>query len=222
MNNRRALILDFDGVLVDSEPIHFASWNQAFTEILGLRVVGGHTQLVGLALEEIYQLWLRANTGAPIELTPELRTQLLARKTELFFAIGAERLTPMPGSLDLIHTAQAQGWYVAVVSRSLRLRLHRTLELMRMPALFDLVLGSEYAVDPQSGRKDHARAAAMFGIDPARCVAVEDSASGIADAVAAGIGGVIGLTTSLEVTVLQAAGAHEVVDSLAAIRLEET
>ena len=56
------------------------------------------------------------------------------------------------------------------MSRSLRMRLHRTLDIIHMPALFDLILGSEDAVDPTTDRKNHARAAHIFNIDPLACV----------------------------------------------------
>ncbi|NDJ76637.1 MAG: HAD family phosphatase, partial [Chloroflexi bacterium] len=76
---RRALILDFDGVLVDTEPVHFESWNAAFEELHGIRREGDHTQLVGLSLAEIFRLW-----SAPHDLTLSAAMQqwLLARKTE--------------------------------------------------------------------------------------------------------------------------------------------
>jgi HAD superfamily hydrolase (TIGR01509 family) len=216
---RRALILDFDGVLVDTEPLHFESWNQAFAELFGIRLEGGHQVLVGLTLEEIYQLWWQAGKTPASALTVEMKDRLLRRKTELFFALGKGRLLPMPGGVELLERARSQGWYTAIVSRSLRLRLHRTLDLLRLPTHFDVILGSEDAVNPRTNRKDHARAASIFGINPAVCVVVEDSPSGVADARTAGIGRVIGLTTSLNAAVLQAAGAHEVVDHLDTVQL---
>jgi beta-phosphoglucomutase-like phosphatase (HAD superfamily) len=214
---RRALILDCDGVLVDTEPVHFECWNQAFDELLGLRVAGDYKQLVGLTLDEIYRLWAGSQT-----LTDDARARVLARKTDLFYTAGQGRLVPLPGSLNLIQRARSLGWYVALVSRAYRLRLHRTLEMAGMPAAFDAVLGYEDAVDPATDRKNHARAARLFGIEPANSVVVEDSVSGVHDALACGIGRVIGLTTSLSAAALREAGAHEVVDHLDEIQIEPT
>jgi HAD superfamily hydrolase (TIGR01509 family) len=215
------LILDFDGVLVDSEPIHFESWNQAFNDLFGVRVEGDYRQLVGLTQQEIYDLWAKSNPVRVIELSKEDRARVLARKTELFFSIGMNRLTPMPGSIDLLRKAHAKGWYTAIASRAKRLRLHRTLHLIHMPALFDVVLGLEDAVDPRTNRKIHARAAEMFGIDPARCVVVEDSESGVAAAIDCGIGRVIGFAHAIDRAALEAAGAHEIVSHLSEIQLPD-
>lgn len=213
-NRRRMLILDFDGVVADTEAIHFAAWSQAFAELLAIRIPGDHKQLVGLSLEQIFHLW-------SADLTPQQKDLVFARKTDLYFEIAADRLQPMPGTLDLIHRAQAAGWYVVIASRGFRLRVIRTLELMRVPALFDAVLGAEDIIDPETDWKDHARVARMFAVDPAACVVIEDSVTGVRDALACGIGCVIGLTTNLDVATLTAAGAHQVVTALAAVTLPE-
>jgi beta-phosphoglucomutase len=216
-NNRRCLILDFDGVLVDTEPLHFEAWQRAFEQLMGMRIAGNYHLLVGLSLEQIYQLW--SGDSAHL-LTGELRQQLLALKTETFLTLAAEQLEPMAGSIALLRRAQAAGWYTAVVSRSLRMRLHRTLDIIHMPALFDLILGSEDAVDPLTDRKNHARAAHIFNINPLACVVIEDSVSGIKDALASVIGTVIGLTSSLDAETLKQAGAHQVVAHLDEVLLE--
>lgn len=213
---RRALILDLDGVLVDSEPVHQESWRQAFDQLLGTPAAGAPACEIGLTLGEIFARW---GAALGVELAAAQKEALLARKTQIFFALGKDRLRPLPGSVALIRRARALGWYVAVVSRARRLRLHATLEIMQMPALFDLVLGCEDGVDLPTDRKDHARAARIFGIHPAQCVVIEDSASGVADACAAGIGRVIGLTTALTARALCAAGAHQVVSRLDDVEL---
>ncbi len=213
---RRALILDFDGVLVDSEPLHHECWRRAFEQRLGRPAGNSPGGEIGLSLDAILDRW---GAALGVQLDAAEKEALLAHKTELFYTLGADRLRPMPGSLALIRRARALGWYVAVVSRARRLRLHGTLEIMQMPALFDLVLGCEDGVNPLTDRKEHDRAAHVFAIDPACCVVVEDSASGVADARAAGIGWVIGLTTSLPAQALYAAGAHQVVDSLDTVEL---
>lgn len=210
---KRALILDFDGVMVDSEPVNFASWDEAFYQVLGARLDDPRKWRVGLSLSEIYELWSQAG------ISDAKKTEILAQKRKLFFSMGADGLKPMPGSVELIRRAHSLGWYVAVASRASRHRVHQTFDIMKMPALFDLVLGGEDCIHPETDRKDHAKAARILGIDPAVCVVIEDSASGVMDARAGGIGRVIGLTSSLDAATLRAAGAHEVVSELGAVGL---
>lgn len=217
--DRRALILDFDGVVVDTERVHFAGWRAAFQEMLGVDIGDDHMQIVGLGLEQLFDLWTDLGFLSADDQTPEFQERLLERKTALFFELGETLLVPVPGIGELVRTAQYRGWYVAIASRARRLRLLRTLEVAGISSTFDLLMGSEDVVDPVTGRKTHDLPARVFGIDPARCVVIEDSASGVADACASGIGHVIGLTTSFDAQTLRAAGAHQVVDALSVIDL---
>lgn len=210
---KRALILDFDGVVVDTEQLNYETWNLAFEELLGIRIEEGRQALVGLTLDEIYHLW------TPDVLSDEMKLALLERKNNLYFE-RAGHLTAIPGCLDLVRRAHALGWYTAIVSRSRRLRVLGTLDRVGAPALFDLILGFEDGVDLTVDRKDHARAARIFGIDLAHSIVIEDSPSGIADAVWCGIGTVIGITTTLDREALFAAGAHHVIDGYEQLDLE--
>ena len=211
---RRVLILDFDGVVVDTERVHFESWKGALNEILGANLGGDYRQIVGLTLDELYEMWIADGSIRPESLDAAAKSRLLARKTELFFEIGAKELAPVAGVADLVQRAQQLGWYAAIASRGRRLRLLKTLEMMQIPAVFELVLCSDDIVDPTTDRKIHSRAAHALGARAQDCLVVEDSAAGIADATASGAGWVVGLTTSAPAVELYEAGADDVVDSL--------
>ncbi len=210
---RRMLILDFDGVVADTEPLNYEAWSVMFARELGLRHGGESSELVGLTLDEIFLLWMADLPDV------ETKERLLALKNEHYFALAGERLDPIAGSVELVRRAIAAGWYTAIVSRSRRVRLLRTLDLIRFPAIFDVVLGYEDGMNTATDHKDHACAARLFGIDPAVCVVVEDSAQGVRDAVESGIGTVYGLTTSIAAEALWAAGATQVVDRLDLVTL---
>lgn len=214
--SRRVLILDFDGVVVSTEEVHFESWREAYRQVLGVHLPGDYSQVVGLSLNDLFAMW-QPLVGTTVD--AEMRQRLLAAKTELFFNIGEGRLKPIPGVAELVRGAQEQGWYAAIASRGRRLRLLKTLELARVPAVFELILALEDAVDPRTDRKVHARAAWTLGAEPAACVVVEDSISGIVDALDSGIGRVIGLTTTFDGDALRRAGAHEVVQRLQDVHL---
>ena len=214
---RRALILDFDGVIVETEALHFRCWKEAFAELYGLHVDGDHRQIVGLSLDAIYTHWARS-TATQSVLTNEAKERLLAYKTSRYFELGATLLEPMDGLVELVTWAQDVGWYVTIASRARRLRLLRTLDMLALRLNFDLIMGTEDLVDAYTDRKLHTLSAAPFGVAASDCVVIEDSASGVRDARACGVGIVIGLTTSLDAAALRTAGAMHVVDTLVAVK----
>lgn len=217
---RRVLIFDFDGVVVHTEHVHFESWKAALRDHFGADIEGTYDQVVGLTLDELMRMWVAAGEVPDSAMEPDVMEQLLALKTEHFFRIGEDSLRPIDGIAELVVKAQAQGWYTAIASRGRRLRLLRTLQLVRIPAVFELVLSAEDVVDITTDRKVHSRVSHMLGAAPLDCMVIEDSVGGIDDALNSGIGRVIGLTTSIDAAKLIQAGAHLVVDSLHDIVLE--
>lgn len=213
-SSRRALILDFDGVVVETEKLHFNCWNAAFRERFNLELSGSHHQIVGLSLSEIYAVWSNASVGAPLPLTPELEVEILERKTELYYELGKRILEPIPGVVEIISWAQDNDWYVTIASRARRMRLIRTLEMLKLPVYVDMIMGTEDVVDAETDKKVHTRTVAAFGIAPANTVVIEDSLSGVSSAKACKPSLVIGLTTSEGTDALLNAGADVAVDSL--------
>lgn len=213
-SERRALILDFDGVIVETEKLHFDCWNAAFRERFNIEVSGSHHQIVGLSLSEIYALWRNVRIDEPLQLTPQIEQELLARKTELYYELGQWTLEPIPGAVEIIRWAQTYDWYVTIASRGRRMRLIRTLGMLKMPVYVDMIMGTEDVVDAEIDKKVHTRTVAAFGIAPANTIVIEDSESGVSSAKACQPGMVIGLTTSVTHDALLNAGADVVVDSL--------
>ncbi|NET09074.1 MAG: HAD family phosphatase [Symploca sp. SIO2B6] len=213
-SQRRMLIFDFDGVVVDTERVHFDSWNAAFEQMYGVTMSGDHTQIVGLSLDQLFVMWQQQGLLPPSKLTNQDKFNFLECKTAHFYRIGATKLAAMAGLSELVQQVRAQGWYVAIASRSRRLRLLKTLELVGITIPFDIILGTEDVVNSSSDRKEHHRAAHIFGIESNHCIVIEDSPSGVADAIASGIGHVIGITTSFNRQSLLDAGAHVVVNAL--------
>ena len=111
--------------------------------------------------------------------------------------------------------ARAEGWQLAVATAS------RTPDLLLDGAgfggLFDVVVSRDDVERTKPAPDLYLRAAADLGVDPARCVVIEDSPAGIASGVAAGMR-VIALTTSEPPPRLSQA--DEIVDGFEAIDLD--
>lgn len=214
-----ALLLDCDGVIVHSEPLNFACWNDAYEQVLGIRLSGDYRQLVGLDLEAIHALWCRGGKLSSAQLGDEAKRDLLEIKSQLFRQRAKTHLKPVDGIRGLIQRARRLGWPLAVVSAALGKRLELTLRIAGLSGAFDLLLSGEDIPPGPEPLKDYRRAARELSVPPEACVVVEDSASGVRAARIAGIGNVFGLTTSYDEGSLRNAGAHWVVSSLAEVQL---
>jgi HAD superfamily hydrolase (TIGR01509 family) len=194
---RGALLLDCDGVIVDSEPTNFAAWDDAFAEILGRRSDAGPVAVVGQDRDACFALWCGADLPSLAE-----RERVLALRLRLYAERAAAGLPLVPGIEALLASARARGWPVAIVSGASAERLQANLRACGMRAQVDLVIG---------GGKSWRLAAERLGVAPGRCVALDDSVTGVAAARAQEIGRVVGVATTLTAETLFAAGAHEVV-----------
>lgn len=183
LNVPEAIIFDCDGVLVDSEVIHIA----AELELLGqLGLVYEHetylTRFVGLSNADFY-VELRSDyarfTGH------EFPSNFGSQLDQIVWPRIEVELEPIDGVADLVH---AFGGKVAVASSSPYHKLLKKLEITGLQSLFA----------PHIYSADHVRAgkpapdlflhsAAQLGVDPGRCVVIEDSVNGVFAAIAAGM-----------------------------------
>ena len=107
----RGLIFDLDGVLVDSEPVHWRASRRLFGDGLAMEE---YAPFVGLAIEP-YMAWARERFGLrePIEALTERYAEAVAAE------LGSAPLPPLDGARDLIAAAGARGIAVAVASQSI-------------------------------------------------------------------------------------------------------
>ena len=212
-----ALIFDFDGVIVDSEPVHMA----AFQSVLA--AVG-----VTLSPEDYYQRYIGFDdhdcfeavgkeTGAGF--TERQIAEMTASKTALLKRAFAESISSMPGAAALIRAAAAVDIPLAICSGALREEITLAAGATRVLQFFQTIVSAEDVPrgrgkpDPAGYRLAAERLTAISGrtIDPARCVVVEDSPAGIDAAKALGMK-VLAVTNSCPRDTLHAA--DHVVDSL--------
>jgi len=189
----RAIIFDFDGVLVDTEPT-IMKVTQAMAALEGwtLSEVDYYRELLPLddraMLERLGQLFGRS-------LDPARREELLERKTRAYREIITDGLPPMPGAVEFVKQAAAR-FPLAIASGSLQPEIEHLLVKAGLRDQFAvLVTASECArskPDPQIylitlerlGRLPHFRQQPLCA---AECLAIEDAPGGVDAAHAAGM-----------------------------------
>ncbi|TDT36668.1 HAD superfamily hydrolase (TIGR01509 family) [Streptomyces sp. BK208] len=175
----QAVLLDMDGTLVDTEGFWwdvetevFASLGHTLDDSWRHVVVGGPmTRSAGFLIEA---------TGADITLA-----ELSVLLNDGFEQRIGRDLPLMPGAARLLEELSAHEIPTALVSASHRRIIDRVLKSLG-PQHFALTVAGDEVPRTKPHPDPYLAAAAGLGADPARCAVVEDTATGVAAAEAAG------------------------------------
>jgi sugar-phosphatase len=171
-----ALLLDLDGTLVDSEPIHRAAYREFF-RARGWPVPD-LSLFTGRRAEDVFGSepgpWAGLDVAA-----------LAAEVRELVHTGSAPE--PVRGALALVEAAARHGVPLGVVtsarSRWVDLAVGEGLDALH---LFDVVVTAEDVVDGKPDPAGYLLACSRLGVSPSEALAVEDAPAGVRAAVAAG------------------------------------
>jgi mannitol-1-/sugar-/sorbitol-6-phosphatase len=203
------LLLDLDGTLVDSEPVHQEAFRVYFAD-RGWQVPDDVVrQFSGRRAHEVFPSLDGPWRGEdPLALTDGV-IAATARTTA--------RPVAVPGAADLLRACARVRLPVVVVTSAHREWVAEVVHLLGGdPADVDMVTAEDCTrgkPDPEPFRRGVER----LGLEPADLVAAEDTPAGIASARGADVGWVVGMTTSHPAAVLRAAGANETAADLTAL-----
>ncbi|MGI5155459.1 HAD family hydrolase [Microbispora sp. CA-102843] len=176
-----AVLFDMDGTLVDTEDL----WWDACVEVAaGLGTPVGEADreaLFGLAVEDA-ALHITAaldTTGGPGARAVE------AMLTDAFTSRIESGVTTLPGAVALLEALRAAGIPAGLVSASPRPVVDLVLETVGGHR-FRLSVAAGDSARNKPAPDPYLAAAARLGVDPAACVAIEDSPTGVASARSAG------------------------------------
>jgi HAD superfamily hydrolase (TIGR01509 family) len=208
MSGRCLVIFDCDGVLVDSEVIS----NEVLARMLceeGLptTLAEARRDYQGLLLGEVLE---RAESKLERPLEPGWLDRYERERREAF----ERELEPVLGARQAVERIVQAGMTKCVASQGKLEKTRLSLELTGLRDLFEeRMLFSAHSVARGKPHPDlFLYAAQSMGVDPAECVVVEDTPSGVTAAVSAGMRA-IGYAADSDETALRLAGA-EIIHSL--------
>jgi beta-phosphoglucomutase len=184
----RAAIFDFDGVIANSEPLHFRSMQAAL-----------RTEGIEITEPEYYNLYLAHDDRGALRLALEHHGRpagpgfidiLTERKTECFEAVLRD-VSFFPGAAELVR-ALAERMPVGIASGARRAEIEAILEAGGLRDAFTAVVGVDDVMRTKPNPEPYLTAMGRLtrqapGLVPAQCLAFEDSVPGILSAKAAGM-----------------------------------
>jgi beta-phosphoglucomutase len=193
-----AIVFDFDGVLVDSEPLHL----RAYQEVL---------EPFGLSLprEKYYSSYLGYDDTGVFRAVAEARDwplddrklgALIVDKSRVFDELLAGGDVMYAGAAECVARLAAV-WPLGIASGAARPEIETMLRGRGLDRYFRFIVASGETPASKPAPDPYRKAAALHGHPPERCVAIEDSRWGIASAKAAGLW-CIGITHTYPVSEL--------------------
>ena len=189
----RAMIFDFDGVLVDSEPLIFRLTQQMAA------LEGWH-----VSEEEYFRDYLAFDDRGIVEhlysshgrqVDRKRRDELVTWKTRNYAEAIRDGLPALPGAVEFVRTA-ASGYPLAIASGSLRSEVEHLLSAIGLRECFQLLVTAEDTERSKPEPEIYLKAVAALNrlenfrempLKAAECLAIEDAPAGVRAAQAAGI-----------------------------------
>ncbi len=179
--NARGFILDFDGLLADSERYHFSAYNQIFTRY-------GHT----LDEKEYWKYWTSLGQGVQGEIDRhglDLDPSIIRREKMPIFSRYCEdgTIALYDDAKRMIDLLAESGKRMAVASGTPAADVRAVLRNAEVDGLFSFVLGSDTVPRVKPAPDVFLKAADALGLRAAECLVFEDAEKGMFAAIEAGM-----------------------------------
>jgi len=174
-----AVLFDMDGLLIDSEPVWYDVESEVVSRLGGTWSHAHQAACIGGTLDASCRYILEV-TGSSVSVD-ELTAMLLEGMVEHFHA----GLPVHAGALELVDAVRARGVPTALVSSSYRVLVDAALDRIGAHRFDVAVVGDEISRG-KPHPEPYLTACGKLSVDPTKCVALEDAASGVQSAEAAG------------------------------------
>ena len=177
----RAIIFDMDGVLLDSEPLHFEATRSLLAEHGVAYESARDDNFFGCTDRDVFTaLKARYRLAVPER---ELAEAWIARVVSLL----PGRAAPLAGVPHVLRRLRERGLRLALASSSAPAIIETTLSALRVSDAFEVRVSGHEVENGKPSPDIFVEAARRLGLQADDCVVVEDSMNGLRAALAAGM-----------------------------------
>lgn len=176
----QAVIWDLDGVIIDSADEHRRSWHRLAQE-------------EGLPFTD-EQFWAtfgqRNDTIIPLlwgEMSPERVRELADRKEAYFREFIRDTAAPLPGAIELLSALKEAGYQQALASSTPKANIDLISEVLGLKRYLTALVSGESVAHGKPAPDVFLKAASELGIEPGKCLVIEDAVAGVEAALAGGM-----------------------------------
>ena len=174
-----AVLFDMDGTIIDSEPYWIASEQSLAAEHNGTWTTIDSLDVIGKDLNESSKLF-KERTNVPLGID-EIKN-LLSNDVQSKLS---KEVPWRPGAKELLLELRKRGVKTALVTMSLRRMAQQVVDAIPFDA-FDVIVAGDDVTRGKPHPEAYEKAAALLGLHPSKCIAFEDSVTGLTSAEAAG------------------------------------
>ncbi|MBZ4667344.1 MAG: hypothetical protein PWP07_865 [Epulopiscium sp.] len=178
----KAFIFDMDGVIIDSQPIHFEVDTMILKD-MGVDIDQKELEkYAGRANEDIWSTLKEKYNLKPT--VPEIIDRLVSKKVQIF---RESDIGPIDGIIDLLKALHEAKIPMAVASSSPIELIETVMEKFNIRHYFSYIISGDEVHKSKPDPDIYLTAAQKIHVEPKDCVVLEDSKNGVLAAKAAGM-----------------------------------
>lgn len=203
--SKKTVLWDMDGVIADSNSLHFAAWQETFAKRGITFPKEDFTKLFGTRNDFI----IHSVMG---EEFPERDVKIMIQEKEESFRRKARgNIKPFPGAIRLLNIIKKGNFKLGLVSSAPKENIDLVIGELNLEGIFDCIVSGHEVSESKPSPQIHLLAAERLKVAPDDCVVIEDSPLGVKAARTAGMK-CLGITNTHPRQELEEA--DKVVDSL--------
>lgn len=179
----KAIIFDMDGVLINTEPLHYEMWKRTFRNHGLIITYDKYENCIGSTTDYLMELIFK-NYGKDFREHKSIRVEAAQIKNDMIKEQGFPKIA---GVNEVIKRLHKEGYLLAVASSSSNHYIKEAMKTLNIESFFTLLFSGENVINPKPAPDIFLKVAEKLNVLPEECLVIEDSTNGCMAAKRAGM-----------------------------------